>query len=187
MAFTKEQLARYGITVEQDEVSDEEAHKLIEDRFSSLSEETKKQKKLIDTRNSEIAEFKRKEQEKLSDDEKEKLRVDTIEKENQALKRTIARSNKVNEYMGIGYSKELAEEIADAELDGKPTVALHKKHMDAELEKQKAELLKGNPTPQVKDDTNTWTQEKFDKAGYEEKLKLHNEHPELYEQFSKKN
>lgn len=184
--MTKEKLAKLGITIEADEISEEEAEKLIEQKFASLNSDVKKHKDLLSTRNSEIAEYKRKEQEKLSDDEKQKLHYQEMEKEIASLKRKDTLNSKINDLMSLGYDKELATKQAEAEVDGKSTIEFQRKFMESKLETQKQELLKQTKTPNVNDPnaSGVKTKEDFDKLGYEGQLKLYNENPEVYKQFA---
>lgn len=187
--MTKQQLEKLlGITLEEgkDTYTDDEAFELINKKHTELTSDLTKHKNLLSTRNSEIAEYKRKEQEKLSDDEKLKLHYEELEKENAGYKRTIAKSNKVNEYLGIGYPKELAEKIAEAELDGKSTVELHKQFLTSREESIKAELLKGNNKPETKTDTKTYDVDWFKKASLTELSELHEKNPTLYAELDSK-
>lgn len=182
--MTKELLAKLGITYEGDEINEDEVNKLIEAKFNSLNGEVKKHKDLLSTRNSEIAEYKRKEQEKLSDEEKQKLHYADMEKEIASLKRKDSLNTKINDLMSIGYDKELATKYATAELDGKSTIEFQKAFMEAELEKQKQELLKNGKVPQQNNpDDKAKTKEDIVKGGYEAMIKLQKENPALYEQY----
>ena len=187
MALTKEQLAKLGITIDGDSATDEEVEKLLTDKFNSLNGDVKKHKDLLSARNSEIAEYKRKEQEKLTEEEKTKLHYEEMEKEIASLKRKDSLNSKINDLMSLGYDKELAQKYAEAELDGKSTIEFQKKFMEAQLEAQKKELLNGTPSPKVNDpNAGVKTLEDFNKLGYEGQLKLYNEHPEIYKQFAEK-
>lgn len=183
--MTKEQLAKLGINFEGDTISDEEVEKLLTEKFNSLNSDVKKHKDLLSARNSEIAEYKRKEQEKLSEEEKTKLHYEEMEKEIASLKRKDSINNKINDLMSIGYDKELAKKYAEAEADGKSTIEFQKTFMEAKLEAQKQELLKGTPTPKINEPNGgIKTKEDFDKLGYEGQLKLFKEQPEVYKQFA---
>ena len=166
MAFTKEQLAKLGITIEEDSIEDDKAFELIEKHTSALASEKAKLKKRTDELSSEIAEKKKAEQEKLSEEEKTKLHYEDIEKTNKELTRKLARNDKINDLMSIGYDKELATKYAEAELDGKSTIEFQKQFMNSKLEAQKQELLKGTPNPSLGggDDKAKFTKENF-KAG----------------------
>lgn len=184
-------LKKFGIEIDTDEVSDEEGNKLISEKFAklssenaSLTSENAKQKELISKRNSEIADFKKKEQDAMTEDEKTKAHYAELEKTNQSLTRELALNKRIAEYVGIGYSAELAKQIAEAELDGKSTASLHKKFYDQKAEEIKAEIMKNNGNDVHTGGDGTITKEQFDKMSYEERLKLHNEQPQVYAQFT---
>lgn len=182
--MTKEQLAKLGIVIEQDEISEEESQKLIAERVAALAGENSKQKTLLSQRNSEIAEYKRKEQEKLSEEEKTKLHYEELEKANKEMHRKLDLNEKVKGYLAIGYSEELATKIAEAELDGKPTFEFHKQHLASREETIKAELLKGTPDPRTDNSNKTLTKADLDKMGYEGLLKVQKENPALYNEWA---
>lgn len=184
MAFTKEQLAKLGITITEDSIEDNEALELISKKQNEMSAETKKHKDLLDKRNSEIAEFKRKEQEKLSEEEKTKLHYADLEKTNKDLTRRLALNDKITEYISLGYDADLAKKVAEAELDGKSTVEYRKQFISAQQEKLKAELLKTNPAPHTKGDPKTLTKADLNKMGYEELMKVKEENPTLYNEWA---
>ncbi len=183
--MTKEQLAKLGITIEGETITEDEAFALIEKHHNEIANERNKLKKRSDELSSENAEYKRKAQEQLSEDEKQKLKYQEMEKEIASLKRKDSLNTKVNDLMSLGYDKELATKFANAELDGKSTVDYQKQFMEAQLEKQKQELLKKTPNPQQGDpNSSVKTKEDFDKLGYEAQLKLYNEHREIYDKFA---
>ena len=184
--MTKEQALELGLSFDSEEPTQEEIDTAVMGRLAELKAENSKQKDLISKRNGEIADYKRKEQDKLSEDEKIKLHYEELEKENASYKRTIAKAKKVNEYLGVGYPKDLAEKIAEDELDGKSTVQYHSQFMKMREETLKAELMKGNPKPIQSDPSITLTKDGFKKMSYSEKLKLKNEQPEVYAKLSQK-
>lgn len=186
--MTKSQLEKLlGITLEEgkDTYTDDEAFELINKSHSDLRSELGKNKDLLSKRNSEIAEYKRKEQDKMTEDEKSKLHIEELEKEVAGYRREISKNKKVNEYMGIGYPKELAEKIADAEIEGKSTVELHKQFITSREETIKAELLKNPPKPNTNDGDTTVTREQYQKMTYSQRMELKDKNPELFEQVSK--
>lgn len=185
--MTKEQLAKLGITIEADSISDEEAFVLIEKKNAELVNEKTKLKKRNDELSSENADYKRKAQETLSEEEKTKLQIEEMANKNKELERRLARNDLINDLMSIGYDKELATKYADAQLDGKPTVEFQKKFMEAKLEAQKQELLKGTTPPQVDPDKgdNKFTKENFLKGNIsmEEMNTLKETNPTLYKEI----
>lgn len=186
--MTKSQLEKIlGITLEEgkDTYTDDEAFELINKSHLELRSELGKNKDLLSKRNSEIAEYKRKEQDKLSEEEKTRLHYEELEKDYASLQKKVAKNDKITEYMGIGYSKELAEKIAEAELEGKSTVEYHKQFITAREETLKAELLKNPPKPETTDKTDTVTREDYKKMTYSQRMELKDKNPELFEQVSK--
>lgn len=183
--MTKEQLARLGIVIDKDEVSDEEGMQLIEQHTTGLVNEKTKLKGQVDKYSTEIANYKKKETDRLSEEEKTKLHYAELEKENADLRKAKALTERETAYISAGYDPKLAKEIAEAELEGKPTAELHKKHITAVEERVKAEVLKGTPDPKTKSNPKTWTKEEFAKASYEEKLALYNDNPQLYAELTK--
>lgn len=181
--MTKEQLAKLGIVIDKEEIADSEAQTLIEQKFNSLNGDLKKHKDLLSSRNSEIAEYKRKEQDKLSEDEKLQLHYKELEETNKSLTRRLALNEKIKDYIGLGYSEELAMKVATAELDGKPTAQYHREFITAREESLKAEILKSNPTPKTNDNPKPLTKEDLAKMTYTELMKVQETNPELVNDF----
>ncbi len=189
MAFTKEQLAKLGITIEEDSIEEAKAFELIEAKTKELSNDKAKLKKRTDELSSEIAERKKADIEKLSEDEKTKLHYEEIEKANKELSRKLARNDKINDLMGIGYDKDLATKYAEAELDGKSTIEFQKQFMEAKLEAQKQELLKNTTDPKInaQNDKGKFTKENFKKGliSMEEMNTLKQTDPATYNEIIK--
>lgn len=181
--MTKEQLAKLGIIIEEDSVDDEKALELIGKKNTERDADLKKHKDLLSARNSEIAEFKRKEQEKLSEEEKTKLHYEDLEKTNKDLTRKLALNDKITEYISLGYDAELAKKVAEAELDGKSTIEFRKQFVTAQQEKIKADLLKNGKDPETNKDK-TITKADLDKMGYEDLLKVQETNPALYNEWA---
>lgn len=185
--MTKEQLAKLGITIEEDSVDEAKAIELIEKKHNELSSANSKLKKRTDELTSEIAEKKRLELEKLSEEEKTKLHYEEMEKEIASLKRKDSLNTKVNDLMSIGYDKELATKYANAELDGKSTIEYQKAFMNSKLEAQKQELLKGTTPPKVDsgDEKGKFTKENFKKGliSMSEMNELKESNPTLYKEI----
>lgn len=183
--MTKEQLAKLGITVETDTVEGDELDALLSKHISGLNDEIKKGKNLISERNTEIKSLKDKANEKLTEDEKTQLFYKELEETNKSLQREINLSKKVAEYVELGYSKDLATKVAQAELDGKSTTEYHKQFIEATEQRVKAEILKQTPNVKSGGNFDTVTREDYKKMTYSQKMKLREENPELFEQVSK--
>lgn len=186
--MTLEKAKELGITFESDNPTQEEIDEKVANRLTELTGENSKLKTSISKVNSENAEYKRKAQEKLTDDEKIAQHQKELEEKLAGYEKQFAKSNKVNDYLSIGYDKKLAEEIADAELEGKPTAELHKKHLQAREEALKKEWMEKNPKAKQGDPNadKDITPEKFAKMTYSEKIALKEKNPTLYEQLHSK-
>lgn len=182
--MTKEQLKKLGISVEKDDLTQEEIDALVEKRVAELTGENSKLHNSISKTNSEIAEYKRKEQEKLSEEEKRQLHEQELETKIAGYERQIARQNKINEYLGIGYPKELAEKVADCEIDGKSSVKYHAEFVKSQIETAKAEQMKNNPNPNGAGSSDTMTLDKFKKLKPSELAKFAEEHPTEFDNLA---
>lgn len=182
--MTKEQLEKLGIKVEKDDLTQEDIDALVEKRVAELTGENSKLHTSISKINSENAEYKRKEQDRLSEDEKKALHEKELTDKIASYEKQIAKTNKVAEYMGIGYPKELAEKVADAEIEGKSSVKYHQEFAQSQVEATKAELMKSNPNPNGGGGGDAMTLEKFRKLKPSELAKFAEEHPTEFENFA---
>lgn len=126
---------------------------------------------------------------KLTDDEKREAEIAEREK----YFKQIERENSVNKYakkLSHIDDEKTRSEIAELLADGKTFEAIEKQNeYQANKETQlrdtiRQELLSSNPTPPPVNNTGTITQEQFSQMGYQEKVKLYNENPELYNQLN---
>lgn len=180
--MTKELLAKLGITAEKDLTDEEvvgEILKLVKSKDDTISGH----KGMIDRYSSEIADYKKKLEAKMSDEEKAQEHLKELETENANFKRNASIAERKASYLGLGYSDELASKIATAEIDGQPTAEYHKAHQEELVKKTLAGKIDKTPAP--KTTTIQMTKEEFNKLGYEGQLKLYQENPTLYEQLSK--
>lgn len=126
---------------------------------------------------------------KCTDEEK---REEEIAKK-EAYYKKIERENSVNKYaktLSYVTDEKARLELAELYADGKNEEALNKlaeyqANNEAQLrETIKQELLSSNPTPPPVNNTGTTTKEQFAQMGYQEKVKLYNENPDLYNQLN---
>lgn len=186
--MTKQFLASLGITIDTDEISDEEGQKLIAKALADNKDKADKNKKLVDKYSSELAELKKEKQDKMSDDEKKQAHYTEMETELTKLKRELAVKEKVNDLVELGYDKETAIKYANDELDGKSTIKYQKDFIASREEKLKADLLKnGGVDPNVKNGGNQtkFTKENFEKGliSMEEMNELKASNPTLYNEI----
>ena len=136
-------------------MSAEEKLKALEDfEYEDHSAELQRQKNLLSKANGEAAEWKRKHNELLSDDEKKKAEQKEKEEEFNSMKDEIASLKKeklVSEhkakFLAAGYDEELATETAQAIADGDTAklFANQQKFLTAHDKNIEAELLKKTP------------------------------------------
>lgn len=108
--------------------------------FDKIMTENAEKKKLI------------KELEKKQTGEKDELtkRLEQLEEANKALERTNQIASTEAQFLGMGYSKDLAKKAAEATVDGKMAdlMAAQQEFLKAHDEALKAEALKGMTPPQ---------------------------------------
>ena len=126
---------------------------------------------------------------KLSDEEKREQEIAEREK----YFKQIERENSINKYAKeLSHIKDekIRSEMAELLADGKTFEAITKQNeyqasQEAQLrETIKQELLSSNPTPPPVNNTGTITKEQFAQMGYQDKVKLYNDNPELYNQLN---
>lgn len=180
--MTKELLAKLGITAEKD-LTDEEVVGEILKLVKGKEETITSHKAMIDRYSSEIADYKKKLEAKMSDEEKARAHLEELETENANYKREANIEKRKASYLGLGYNEELAKQIAEAEIDGQPTAEFHKQHQEELVKKTLASKIDTTPAPRTTN--NTITKEQFNKMSYEEMAKLAKDNPTLYETLSK--
>lgn len=187
--MTKEFLAKLGIAITTDEISDEEGNKLIEAKFGELKTESATNKGLVDKYSSEIASYKKKEQDRMTDEEKKQAETDALKQQVAEANRKLAVNDRVADLVELGYDKETATKYANDELDGKPTIE-YQKQFKVKLEADiRAKVLNEGKTPQPSPaDPNTkYTKENFKKGliTMEEMNALKTTNPTLYNEIIK--
>ena len=115
--------------------------------------ELNKYKNGLSKANSEVAEWKRKLKEKQTDEENKRQEKDEafekLTQENAALKRSIDLAEKKAKLIGMGYDEKMAEETANAMIDGDMSKVMENqsKYLETQKKTIETELLKGTPRP----------------------------------------
>lgn len=181
------------------DMSAEEKLKALEAfEIEDSSSEIENYKKMISKANSEAADWKRKHNALLSEEEKAKAEA---EEERQRKENEFAEMQKrlndletektvalyQTKLVSMGYNSDLASSTAKALSEGKmnEVFANMAQHLDAKEKELRASILKDTPTPNTGATTDEITKEDFKKMGYAEKVKIFNENPELYNELSK--
>ena len=141
-----------GDSYKEGMTEEEIANALEAKKVNTEEEHSKHYKGLISKANGEAADWKKKYQAKLDDDEKAALereeaekkakeRADDLEKENADLKRSIAISDQTGKLIALGYTQELASETATAMVDGDMDKVI--KNQASFVESAKADAIAG--------------------------------------------
>lgn len=181
------------------EMSAEEKLAILEGfEFEDNASEIDNYKKMISKANSEAADWKRKHNALLSEEEKAKAEAEEerVRKENEfaemqkrlnelETEKTVALYQ--SKLVSMGYGSDLASATAQALSEGKmnEVFANMAQHLDTKEKALRAEILKGTPTPDVGSSSSTITKEAFSKMGYKEKRDLFVSNPDLYNELSK--
>lgn len=181
--MTKAFLAKLGITIDTEEISEEEGNKLIEAKFSELKTESATNKGLVDKYSSEIAGLKKEKESRMTDEEKRQQELADLQNKFADSQKQLAIRDRVADLIDLGYDKETAQKYATDELEGKPTIQ-YQKDFKAKVEAEvRAKVLKETPNPRVNNNDNPPTKEEVLKGGYEAMQKLQAEKPEIYKQY----
>lgn len=153
--------------------------------YADLSGEVERYKNAVSKASADAADWKRKYNEKLTDEERKQQEAGQKDELIAQLQRRIAISDNTAKYLALGYDAALAAQTAEAMADGNLEVvfANQQKHLQAYEAKVKAELVKGTPKPTGGGGIKTVTREDVRKMSPEERLKFYQEHPEEYKQI----
>ena len=185
MSMTKDYLAKLGIAIDKDEVTDEEGQRLIETHVAKMTGDQKKLKELNDQYSSELAEKKRQERERMTDDEKRKVEMEELKNQYAETQKQLAINNKVSSLVELGYDRETAIKYATDEYEGKDTLQYQKDFLAKKEAEVKAQVLKeAGKDPKLNGgDGAIPKKEDVLKGGYSAMLKLQEEHPETFKQY----
>lgn len=182
--MTKEYLAKLGIAIDKDEVTEEEGQRLIAEHVAKMTGDQKKLKELNDKYSSELAEKKRQEQERMTDEEKRNAEMEELRQTNASIQKQLAIRDKVSVLVELGYDRETALKYATDEVEGKDTIQYQKDFMAKREAEIKAKVLKeAGKDPNLGNGGGVPTKEEVDKGGYEAMLKLQQEHPETFKEY----
>ena len=150
------------------------------------SAEVERLKNALSKSNSEAADYKKQLREKMSAEElkakEDAEKWEEIVKERDALLREKNVATHKAKYLSLGYDEKLANETAEAMVNGEvdKVFANQKKHLEAMEKKIRADVLKETPKPEGGNGSDTMTKEKFSKMSTAEQYKFSVDHPEEY-------
>ena len=148
-------------------------------------------KAAVSKANSEAAELKRQLKARMTEDEQKEAERAAKEAEKDALLESLKKDKTISDskakFLGLGYDEKLAAETAKALADGDmdKVFANQQIHIENVKKAERAAALASDQKPPAGSGGATnITKEQFDAMGYSERLKLHNEQPELFKQFT---
>lgn len=149
-------------------------------------------KETFDKVASELAEWKKKHNALLTEDQRKEAERLEAEAEIRAELETLRKENAITkskaEFLSLGYDDALAGEAARALADGDMVKfnAAQRTFIENVRKAERAALLAGDPKPPAGTPGGTVeiTKEQFDAMNYSERLKLFNEQPETYKKFT---
>ena len=148
-------------------------------------------KEVFDRTASELAEYKRKLREKMSEEERKEAERQEAEAalkaELESLRKEAAITKNKAKFLSLGNEEELAEDTARAMADGdfEKVFANQAIHLENIKKAAIAAALANDPKPPAGGGGGAEiTKEQFDAMSYSERLKLFNEQPEIYKKFT---
>lgn len=157
--------------------------------YDDLSAEVSTLKGSLSKANSEAAEWKRKHNALLSDEDKRKQQAEDelkdLRAENEKLKTEKTLALHKSSYIALGYDESLAADTAQAIVDGDMAkVFANQKLFQEKREKDlKTEFLKGTPEPPAGGSEKPVTKEDLRKMSPQERFRFSQEHPEEYKEI----
>lgn len=174
----------YAEMTPEEKVAALEAHE-----YDDLSAEVEKYKNAASKANSEAADWRKKHNALLSEEEQKKQAND---EELTTLRQRVADMEKKEliaghkaKFLAMGYDEALADATAKAMVDGDTdkVFANHKKFLEAHDKSIKAELLGDTPKPPAGGEGSGMTLEKFRKLSPQERHDFSVNHPEEYKEL----
>lgn len=174
----------YSNMTPEEKIKALEAYELTEPDYSGYVK-----KEVFDKTASDLAESKKQLREKMTADEikaKEDLeKQEKLQSDYDALLRKVSLSENKAKLLAIGYEEKLANDTAEAMLDGNidKVLANQKKHLDAVEKKIREDVLHGTPKPEGGSSTDTMTHEKLRAMSVNERYEYSKSHPDEYKKI----
>ena len=166
--------------------------KQLEEKNGKLETENGKLRQANTNASADASKWKRQYQEKLSEEDRKREDEEeskaAMQKELEILRTTIEVANNKSELLSIGFEDGLALEVATAinSGDSKGIFDGLRKFIKAHDKQLSENAFRNNPVLQSGGaSTKAITREQFDKMGYTERLKVFDEHPDLYQEYTK--
>lgn len=171
----------------------------MDKRIKALEAENAKLKQSVTNASADASKWKKEFQEKknelesrMTEEEKAKAQQDAataaMQQELETLRNERNVANHKAELTDIGFGNDLAQEVAEA-INGGDTATLFagiRKFVASHDKELTAKSLMSNPVLSGGQTEKTVTREEFQKMGYKEMLAFSREHPELYNEYTKR-
>ena len=168
-------------------------------RIKSLEAEIAKLKNAVTNASADASKYKKEKQEienqlksKMTEEERTKAEQDAataaMQQELETLRNERNVANHKAQLTSIGFDSELAQETAEA-INGGDSAKLFdgiRKFVASHDKELTSKALLNNPVLSGGQTDKTVTKEEFQKMGYKEMLAFYNEHPELYDEYTKR-
>lgn len=187
---TQQEVQQEAAPETQQEASQQETipdTKALNEQLQSALVEIARLKRQVDKSSSEAAEFKKKYRESLSETEKasqEKAEAEAKKQEEfESMKKALRINELTENFMDLGYSKEMAKKAAtaQAENDTSALLEIQKQFQEKQKRDWETEFLKNRPEiASGTGNAQTISKEDFDKMSLMEKTKLKRENPDEY-------
>ena len=174
----------YSNMTPEEKIKALEAYELTEPDYSGYVK-----KEVFDKTASELADSKKQLREKMTADEikaKEDLeKQEKLQSDYDALLRKVSLSENKAKLLAIGYDEKLANDTAEAMLDGNidKVLANQKKHLDAIEKKIREDVLHDTPKPEGDGPSDTMTHEKLRAMSANERYEYSQSHPDEYKKI----
>lgn len=115
--------------------------------------------------------------------------IEQLKADNAALKRAQTLAEQEAGYIGLGFDAALAKKAAAAtyDQDFRGNMEILKEFLVAHDKALLAEAVRQTPRPGAGGTEKTVTAEQFNKMGYQDRMKLFNDDPELYKTLTRRN
>lgn len=159
---------------------------VVPNDYEKLKSDYQKSRESISKANSEAAKYKKQYEAYLDDEQKKKLEAEEflkkLREENEALKKEKEIADYTAQYIGMGFSPELAKSTAEAMASGDTeTVFKSMASFKADFEKQiRANIMREAPDPVGGPSKSTTTLEDLRKMSIKDRFAFSQEHPEEY-------
>ena len=162
----------------------------LQSELARLKDENTKLRSAQSNASADASKYKKALQERMTEQEREanetKELIEQLKADNEQLKRNQTLAEYTSGFMGLGFDADMARKAAESVgTDFTALTSTIRDFITAHDKALSAEALRNTPRPGVGATAPAITKEEFDKMGYQDRLKVFNEQPELYKELIK--